>query len=153
MRFATMADKDEVEAICNNPLVRLWTSFSGKPCDATRYLTEPNKTILFEHGCFLGVNLGDGRYDVHLNLLPNCRGQQAIEVTKAAVDMAFEQLNAQELIGQIPVSIPQSAWIAKKIGMKYRYTIDNMWPAGGVLHDVRVHSIQRGDWEQEHCHA
>jgi hypothetical protein len=147
MRFATIADKETVEAICNHPLIRVWTAFEGaSPCEATPYLTPPSFTVMDERGCFLAQCIDPGRYVIHTNLLPECRGSAAIEAIKEALNLIFVYTDADELLTMVPVTIPHARVMAKSIGFRHLFDRPNFWPANGSRHEIGFYSLSFTDW-------
>lgn len=145
MRIAAFADKDMVERICNDPMIRAWTSFEGAPlCDATRYLTPPNLVILFEGGCFLLDCIEPTRYVVHTNILPGCRGIEGLRAARYALALAFLKTDMLELLSMVPVSNPQADWFARANGLALRFTRKALWPNG--RQDIRFYGLTIDDW-------
>jgi hypothetical protein len=147
MRFATLADKQQIEDICNEPVNLVWSSFIGAPLFiADRYLTAPSRTILGDQGCFLFRWLDPGRYVVHANLLPACRGIEALEASLDALHMMFIQTDAMEILAMIPITTPQAKFVAKHLGFRYRLTRESLWPSDGELRDVEFYTLHMDDW-------
>jgi hypothetical protein len=147
MRIATFADKARVEEICNDPLIRTWTAFDGAPpCDATQYLTKGSFTVLLDDGCFLAHRIEPGRYIIHTNLLPTCRGQDAVEAARQALAMAFVQTDAIELLTMVPATIPHAKLLARRMGFRHLFDRAAIWPALGSMHDMGFYSLTIDDW-------
>lgn len=147
MRLATMADKDRIEEICNDPVLRVWTAFDGAPpCEATKYLTAPSFSVIDERGCFLALNLDPGRYVIHTNLVPDCRGQDAEHACDEALSVAFIKTDATELLTMVPASVPQAKVMARRMGFRHLFGRPALWPAGGVRHDVGFYGLTLSDW-------
>jgi hypothetical protein len=155
MRLATIADKERVETICNDPVIRLWTAFEGAPaCDATRYLTAPSFAVIGESGCFLAHHLDTTRYVIHTNLLPECRGAKAVEASKEALALAFLKTDATELMTMVPATIPHARLLARQMGFRVLFNRQAVWPALGELHAMGFYSLSLDDWIlSDHCAA
>lgn len=147
MRFATTADKERVEAIVNNPLLRVWNSFEGAPpCDAAKYLTAPSFTVLGDEGCFLALCIDPGRYVIHTNLLPHCRGADAVMAAFEALALAFIRTDAVELLTMCPATLPHAKMLARRMGFRHQFDRKALWPAGGERHDIGFYSLTLSDW-------
>jgi hypothetical protein len=147
MRFATIADKERIEEICNDPLVRLWQTFDGlQPYKADQYLRDPSRVIIGEGGVFSLLRIDPGRYVVHADLLPEHRGQAAINAGKMVLEMMFCETDCVEMLAVIPCAIPQSKMYARCQGFKYAFRRESMWPAGRGLHDVEFYRLTLEDW-------
>lgn len=151
MRFATLADSKQIEDICNNPLLRMWTAPEGwPPCSGIQYVTEPSFTIIGDEGCLLVPYIDGNRFALHVNLLPHCRGANALIAGKQAMTMVFSRPEVHELIAAIPRSLPHSIWIARQFGFRHWFDKPNAWPVGGMKFDVRIYRLTRQEW-MKHC--
>jgi hypothetical protein len=147
MRLATLDDKALVESICNCPDVRKWTAQDGgAPCVADRYLTGLSKVILADAGCFLLHCVDQGRYVVHTNLLPTCRGKDALRAAHDAMEFGFTRTDCVEALTMVPVNNPQAKWFAKAMGFRYMFTRKAFWLSGGEKHDMEYFSMSIDDW-------
>lgn len=148
MRLATMADRQRIEEICNDPLIRVWTACDGAPpCDAEKYLVPPSYTLMDERGCFLGLNIGPGSYVFHTNLLPTCRGfDSAPKAAAEALRVAFLQTDTQELLTMVPGNMPHVKMMARLMGFKHQFDRQALWPANGVKHDMGFYRLSLDEW-------
>jgi len=155
MRFATLADREQVEAVVNDPRLRLWNSFDGAPlCDARKYLTAPSFAVLGDEGCFLARCIDPGRYVIHTNLLPHCRGADAIQAAQEALALAFLRTDARELLTMCPATAPQAKWMARRMGFQHLFDRARVWPSGGVLQGMGFYSLSLDEWVMAgHCAA
>lgn len=150
-----MADKAQVEAIVRDPVLTTWTLFDGAgQVDITRFLVPPSFTILGDEGCFLLDCIGPGRYAVHTNLLPHCRGVAALRAAREATHLTFIQTDCTEVVSMVPGNMPHVLWFAKAMGMQVAFNRQNLWPAVGRLWNVSFMSMSIDDWILEgHCSA
>ncbi len=153
MRLATMEDKDQVEAICNHPQIRVWTACDGAPtCDAAKYLAAPSFSVLDDRGCFLALNLDPGRYVIHTNLLPSCRGAQAVTACREALGVAFLQTDAVELLTMVPANMPHVKMLARRMGFRHQFDRRAFWPVGGMKFDIGFYRLGIDDWIRSGVH-
>lgn len=147
MRIAVAEDKALIEHIVNHPELRKFNSHDGAPfCDAAKYLKSPSFVLIGNEGCFLLKAVGPCRYDVHTNLLPECRGRDALDVARYAMDLVFSRTDAEELYTMVPANNPAAAWFTKAMGFRFRFKRERVWLQGGVSHDARYYSITVDDW-------
>lgn len=147
MRIATPDDQPRIEAIVNDPLLRVWNSFDGAPlCDAAKYLAAPSFTLLGDEGCFLALCVDPGRYVIHTNLLPRCRGEAAVVASRDALAMAFLRTDAAELLTMVPATLPHARLLARRMGFRLLFERRAIWPAGGTRHDVGFYGLALADW-------
>lgn len=147
MRLATLTDKTRLEEICNDPSIRLWTSFEGAPlCDGLKYLTKPSFSVIGEEGCFLASYLDPTRYIIHTNILPDFRGERAVKASQEALAIAFLQTDATELLTMVPSTIPHAKLHARRMGFRSLFVRKNLWPCNGHRYDVEFYSLSVGDW-------
>lgn len=147
MRFATLADKALIESICNHPEIRLWTACDGAPlCDAAKYLLRPSFTVVDERGCFLALCIDHTRYVIHTNLLPNCRGDEAVRAAHEALTMAFIETDATELLTMVPATLPHAKSMARRMGFRHQFDRNGLWPVDGVRQAMGFYSMTLADW-------
>jgi hypothetical protein len=145
MRFATWEDKAEIEKICNDPVMRVWSEFTGiQPYRAEPYLVRPSRVILGEEGCFSLQCIDYGRYVLHADLLPTCRGHAAIQAGYEMLKMMFAETDCMEILTMMPVTIPQAKWIARCVGFKYVFRRERAWPNGNC--DIEFYRMTLEDW-------
>jgi hypothetical protein len=147
MRFATLADKPAVEAIVMDPRLMTWTAFDGadRNIDVSRFLSG-GFTVLGDEGCFLADKISDGRYVVHTNLLPDCRGLAAIRAAREAAKKAFIETDCTQLVSMVPDTIPHALLFAKSMGMRVDFVRKGLWPAEGRKWDVSFLSMSIDSW-------
>jgi hypothetical protein len=147
LRIAIDVDKALIERIVNHPELRKFNAHDGAPpCDAGRYLKAPSFVVLVDGGCFLAHCVGPCRYSVHTNLLPECRGRDALRVARATMDMVFAGTDTEELYTMVPENNPQAAWFACAMGFRFRFKRERVWRQAGVDHDMRYYSMTVDDW-------
>lgn len=147
MKIASLSDKALIEEICNDPRLRVWTSFDGAPpCDATKYLTKPSFSVVGTEGCFLALCLDAGRYVIHTNLLPHCRGEDAVKVAHEALRIAFIQTDATELLTMVPVTMPHAKLMARRMGLRHLFDRNALWPVGNERVAMGFYSLTLADW-------
>lgn len=148
MRLATYLDKARLEAIITDPVLRTWTAFEGADpgCDANRYLTVPSFAVIGDEGCFLAHCIGKGRYVVHTNLLPTCRGTEALRAAREALRIAFLTTDCLELVSMVPGNMPHVLAFAKLMGMRTAFTRSGIWPAAGMLWGMTFLELTIDDW-------
>lgn len=147
MRFADWADKDHIEAVCNSPIMRVWSQYDGiKPYSADQYLLKPSRVIVGDEGVFSLLCIDPGRYVVHADLLPDHRGQEAINASHEMIKMMFTETDCVELLTMMPETIPQAKWIARCLGFKYVFRREKSWPVGIDKCDIEFYRMTLEDW-------
>lgn len=147
MRFAKPSDRALVEEICNNPIIRVWTACDGAPaCSALKYLTAPSFALFDERGCFLALCIDPGRYVIHTNLLPHCRGQAALDTCMEALHITFTQTDATELLTMVPDNAPHVRLVARAMGFRRVFAREAIWSVNGVKHGLGFYSMTLADW-------
>lgn len=147
MRLATPADVQRIEEVCNHPLIRVWTACDGAPpCSGAQYVTAPSFSVIGEEGCFLAKHLDPGRYAIHTNLLPEHRGEFAVEAAKAALAVAFLQTDAMELVTFVPATIPHARLLARRMGFRFLFNRGSIWPVNGERYGMGFYSLTLDDW-------
>lgn len=70
-----------------------------------------------EAGLFMFVPKGQGVYEAHTILLPNCRGAAAIKAARAAVNWMFSRTICREVRSYAFSDTPAVQWFAKAVGL------------------------------------
>lgn len=147
MRFATLDDKEAVEAIVLHPEVwSMCAPDNAKPFDARRWLTAPHRAIMVSHGCLLGICHGAGRYDVHTNILPEGRGISALREVRRAMAKMFLETDAVTLLTKVPEPNLGARWLAKQAGFRELFIRAGTWLKGGERFPQRYYEIGIDDW-------
>lgn len=132
-RFATPADDALLTSILMHPQVRQWVSHDGAPTfDPTRYTAHPKSfAVLVDGGAWLAPALEDRAYGVHTALLPDLRGQRALDAAAAALEFAFLRTDAEQLWTMVPENNPRALWFALRSGFRAHSHRKDVWLAGG----------------------
>lgn len=147
MRLATVADVPRIEEICNDPRIRVWTACdSSPPCMGKQYVSAPSFSVIGDEGVFLAKCIEPQRYVIHTNLLPEHRGAQAVELAREALNVAFTETDALELLTMVPHTVPHARVLAKQMGFRHLFTRHNVWPIEGVRHAMGFYSLSIDDW-------
>jgi len=147
MRLATPSDVQRIEDVCNHPLIRVWTACDGAPpCSGAQYVTAPSFSVVGDEGCFLAKHLDPGRYAIHTNLLPEFRGELAVQAAKSALAVAFLQTDATELVTFVPATIPHAKLLARRMGFRFLFNRAAIWPVNGERHGMEFYSLSIDDW-------
>lgn len=129
--------------VVNDPSVFPYVSFGFKgPFDMAPFvLDERNYFFANEHGGFLGLDKGNGIYEVHTQFLPAGRGKAAIRAAREAMTYMFTQTACHALMTFCPLDNPASAFLAKASGMTRFKTETEL----GVQGDT--YTITRKEWQ------
>jgi len=78
------------------------------------YLVEPNKGLWAFHEHLDGLIS-------HIEMAPDCRGKEAIELSKQALEWVFDNLSVDTIYAGIPKSNKPACHNAKHIGYKFTH--------------------------------
>lgn len=127
-RFATWADKAEVERICSHPEVRKWTHRTSAPFDAGKWLQGRNMVVLGDGACFISPHLGGTHYGIHTNVLPEARGpKRTLTFATEALMLGFLGSDAETFLTQVPTSNYAAQWLVEQMGFRYTNTREKAW--------------------------
>lgn len=123
-------DATRLNAVANHPDVRPWLGGDG-PIDLTGLLANPaNLAGVTEHGGFVAVAQGFGRYEVHSLFLPSRRAGETVQAMRAAVDYIFSASDAMELVTKVPDANRAAAGLAQLAGFLPLFTMPIPWTGG-----------------------
>lgn len=119
MQRATLADYEEIKAICNDPAMG-WT----EEVDPRRWLADPRNIILFEDGnCAIFLWRWIGIYEAHV--LFTKRGKLAVDLGALFLDLMFKCGTAM-ILAVVSPDRRQAAWFARKLGFQCRGEIETI---------------------------
>lgn len=96
-------DATFLNTVANHPDVRPWLGGVGV-LDLTASVTDPrNIAAVSEHGGFVAIEQGVGRYEVHSLFLPAAGRGEAVRAMRAAVDYFFTATDGVELVTKVPL--------------------------------------------------
>lgn len=132
-RFATPADDALLTSILMHPQVRQWVSHDGAPpFDPTKYTAHAKSfAVLVDGGAWLAPCLERDTYGVHTALLPELRGQRALDAAAAALEFAFIHSDAQQLWTMVPANNVRAGWFAREMGFKPHSRREGVWRSEG----------------------
>lgn len=147
-----MAKKDNIEITETRDWKLVWTlvhhpSIFNCICDAVwrakpvgdlmeavrGIVTNANNRVLLVFnrgkiaGCFICYALGDGDYEVHTCLMPNCRGRDAVRAGRLGQAEILAQPGAKRLISGCPENMPHTFIFAHLCGWKDAGFCEQPW--------------------------
>lgn len=146
--LATPSDNELLESIMMHPEVRKWNACNGTPpFNPARYTAHPKSfAVLVDGGCFLAAALEKEAYAVHTNLLPTCRGRKAVEVGAEALNFAFLETDATQLVSMVPDNNPQARWFALRMGFRETFRREGVWRVDGRAYGMQFFRMDIDDW-------
>lgn len=82
-------------------------------------------------------------WEVHVMVMPEGRGRQAIEDGRNGLAWLFENTPCEKVIAYIPEFNPQALLLAKRVGFVVEGTITKSFRKDGVLHDMKIVGITK----------
>jgi hypothetical protein len=115
VRRATLADYDEVKAVCEK---------CGMPADPERWLADPRNIILIEgENVALFLWRWIGIYEAHV--LFTKRGKLAVDLGALWLDAMFK-CGAAMILAVVSKERRQASWFARKLGFQFRGEIETI---------------------------
>jgi len=108
--------------VVNDPAVHRYASLGliSGPLDVTELVLDPNNYLLAtEHGGFLGIDRGNGTYEVHTMFLPEGRGKEVKEAAHEAVRYMFTLTPCDRLITHVTLDNRPAELMAKWLGFSF----------------------------------
>lgn len=122
--FERTFDAAHINSILNHPSVHPFVSLPGQGVlDVTALLAdERNVCLAGKYGCFFCQHLGLGIYEGHTNFLPEGRTRYALRALIWGINYMFHEIDAAELIGNVPRSCSGSWRLLQAVGFERQYT-------------------------------
>lgn len=95
-------------------------------------------------GLFWGIWDGSA-VDVHVALLPNCRGNKAVEAGKQFIRWVLSHTKAETIKAGVWSDSPTVSWLCRSVGMKPAKTIPWTNLRGGKPVDMTYFIFNRGE--------
>lgn len=126
-------DASNLNRVANDPAVHPGLGVVGT-VDLSPALANPiNVALENEHGGFLFLNVGDGRYELHTMFRPEGRGRAALDAAAEAFRFMFIETPALELLTKTAHSNPAAALMARRAGFTPSFVREAAWVDGGAL--------------------
>lgn len=153
IRQATIKDLNAVNFIMKHPEVYPYTKYDGKiPVEefSAKHLIEcgpPVYTLIDSDNCFVAVLVPENSimWIAHDNVLPEARGKKAVRICRSMIQWMFENTPCEKIIGYTPIT-NRPAWVfAQMCGMHLEGRISKGVKINGILHDVYISGIGKGE--------
>lgn len=153
IRRATIKDRDAVNYVMKHPDVYPHTLYDGKvpveQFDAASLLNQPPPiyTLIDDEDSFVAILVPENSimWVAHDNALPEIRGKRAVNICKSMVQWMFDNTPCKKIIGYTPQPNKRARMFAQICGFKLEGLIKNAHQFNGVLYDVHVMGICKGD--------
>lgn len=114
-------DARHLNEIANHPSVRPYLGGDG-PVDLSVTVDNPEHVAFqTEHGGFVCIALGAGRYDVHSMFLPEGRGEETASAQREAVEYMFSATDCTELRTTVPDANRAALGLARMAHFERRF--------------------------------
>ena len=147
MRVATEEDIPEIERIVNHPSIieGVTNDATVTPIRAAEWLERRNFVLLDQDCCFVAINMGPYRYQIHTNILP-CTGHRKLRLANAALRYAFIEMPVAELLTMVPESNPAAWKFAQWLAFRPRFERKHAWPKNGGWERLDFLSLNLEQW-------
>ncbi len=141
-------DAKRLNEIVNDPAVYPWVR---GPVEGTIDLTfavenPANVLLVGEHGAMLLIQLQQGLFEAHTQVLPIGRGQWAADFAKACVFWMFTRTACFELMTRCPHGNLGARALARCVGGKKLFTNPRGWTKDGKTIPADIFGITIQDW-------
>lgn len=136
-------DANFLNEVANRPDVRPMLGGLGV-LDLGPSLADPRNVALEnDHGGFLFVNLGAGRYDLHTLFLPEGRGRPLLEAASVAARHMFTSTDCVELVTRCPEPNRAADLMVRRCGFRPIFERPGAWEDGSA---IRYFWLAFEDW-------
>lgn len=152
IKIELTTDRDYIQSVFLHPSI--YASMCDDSCPVNPGEVEVGRALAVP-GFFLCAMIGDwpvGAFwlvnkddavEAHTALLPECRGRDAIRVTRAAIRWVFDHTGVSAITSYAWSDSPQVAWFCRAVGMSKTRT--DKWPntRSGRPVDITYFTIRR----------
>lgn len=141
-------DAERLNAIVNHPDIRPDVADASEGAlDLTAIVNDKRNVLVSgEYGSVMYRYVLPCLYEAHTQILPEGRGEWAVEFTKATGEYMFTKTNAFELATRIPQTHAGAKALAVQAGFKYEFTRDDNCKFRGEDVPVDIYSSRLQDW-------
>lgn len=159
---------ERLNAVVNHPVVRPWVADEAAGVlDMTETVASDNTILLMgEYGGCLCFKMLPGVYEVHTQVVPEGRGQWALDFVRAGAHWMFTHTDAFEILTRVPRGHTAAKALTLAAGMNYEFTRpdgcrfrERVLPVdiyGFRIQDWVNHAqglVERGAWFHDRLHA
>ena len=139
---------DFANAVLNDPSVRPDVADMGEGrIDVTSCIGNPNYLILGgENGVFFVVKLFEGIWEVHTAVLPQGRGEWALQFAQAGARHMFTATDCAEILTRVPEGHAAAAALTHKMGFRHQFWTPPECLFRGKRVPCAVSSLTLQDW-------
>jgi len=115
-------DATRINQVLNHPDVHPWVTDDDKPLDVSAGVANPNNVLLMgEWGGCLCIQMLDGVYEVHTQILPEGRGKWALDFVRAGSAYMFLKTNAYEIVTRVAEGNVAAKALTLAAGMRFDF--------------------------------
>ena len=141
-------DADLINKIVNHPDVYQWVhgAVEGE-LDLSLLIQDHNHHLAMgSHGGILFHCQSPGLYEAHTQVLPDHRGEWAVDMTRAALRYAFSSTDAVEIFTRVPKGNLGARALVKNIGGVLEFRRRDGWVKDGVSIPADIYTMKVQDW-------
>lgn len=137
---------DRINGIVNHPSIYPFVRGSAEgPLDLTDPIAnEANVCLMGKHGGVFFEKLIGGMYEAHTQILPEGRGQWAIDMVRACLHWMFTRTDAMEIITRCPTRASKA--LAVSIGGKFEFRAERGYLLGSRWVPADIYALRIHDW-------
>lgn len=139
-------DASHLNAVANTPEVR--THLGGEAAiDLSEVLADArNVALQNEHGGFLFLSQGEGRYDLHTMFRRSGRGRALLEAASFAARFMFTATDCTEIVTRCPEPNRAADFMVRKCGFRPIFERQGAWSDGSA---IRYFWLSFEDWRAQ----
>ncbi len=141
-------DAARLNAIVNHPDIYPWVKgFADGPLDLSPVIDGGEAVCLLgEHGGLLFHRLQPGLYEVHTQVVPEGRGEWALNCARACLHWLFTRTDAVEVLTKCPEGNLAAKSLARACGLTKEFTNPVGWVLDGKPVPADIYSITIQTW-------
>lgn len=139
-------DATFINAVVNHPAVKPFVHAApGRDIDLTAHVRNSNNVLLQgEYGGMLMIQHITGLYELHTQVLPEGRGEWALQMARDCVEYLFCRTNAVEVFTRVPQGNVAALALTKACGARLEQRVQQIFHGEPTVVDIYGGRLQ--DW-------
>lgn len=147
IQIERLTDARDFNAIVNHPDVYPDLAHVPGPIDLTAQVeNERNYLLRGKHGGCLFVFVMPGLFEVHTAILPEGRGQWAVELAESVLRWMFINADAWNIATRVPDGHTAAKALTMRAGMRYEFTTTPGAPWHGKMTPMHTYALAVHEW-------
>lgn len=148
-RIERATSAERVNEICNHAEVRPWLGGNtSQRVDLAPIISRPENVVLLgEFGAIVFMRGQPGLYEAHTQILPEGRGQWALNFAQACLHWMFCRHDAMEVATRVPDGNLGAKGLARGLGFRKEFVRHDGYRIDGEAHAAEIYFLTLQAWQ------